>query len=37
MAESVRELAEKLVRCRSVTPSDAGAQDIIENFLKKIV
>ena len=34
MAESVRELAEKLVRCRSVTPSDAGAQDILENFLK---
>ena len=34
MAESVRELAKELVRCRSVTPSDAGAQDIIENFLK---
>lgn len=34
MAETVKELTEKLVRCRSVTPSDAGAQDILENFLK---
>lgn len=34
MAETVKELTEKLVRCRSVTPSDAGAQDILETFLE---